>query len=1358
MQARTYKSIFILLCLWLPTVSFAQRKNMSSIHFTRLSTQDGLSQSTINAIAKDKIGYMWFGTNDGLNRYDGYRFKIYRNLPDDSTSLPYNHIKTLLVDRKGSLWAGTLGGGLVRYNEKKDAFDRYNIGLIQRIFEDRQHRIWVGTFDGLYIINPTTYQAVRAEIFSQTLTALRGKNITAIAEDRNNNLWVGTMNGLFKIEPDFSKVTPYFSTYKKTKSAIAEIADIIIDRDGILWVGSKEGLYTYDPTHANFSAAQFSENKKNKPLKSVINSLTCDSEHTIWIGTDDGLGRYQSELKHFDVSKNDVHDVQSLSRNSVNTVYTDDNAVWVGTALGGISKYDKTISFFNHYNIFHERNQKANTNVVTSFSEDNLGDIYIGTDGGGLFLWNSILNTFKPLLPEFTDDKATGKSILSLCKSRNGDKLWIGTYADGLFELDLRNNKLKRLYISSETALSNTIYAIIEDKKSNIWIGTNGGGVHVINPKGQVVSTLTREKTGTLTNNYIRSLMEDRHGHIWIGSYGGINIYNPSNNKFVPLSDEARQLKRHLTTALLEDSRKRVWIGTYGAGLFIYDSVKKNVLDITEANGLSNNNVNNIMHDKRGFVWVSTSKGLNKLSEEFTSTEASIINDILPSTEFTLGAGYMRQNGDMLFGSTNGFNLFTPASAKKNRTIPPVVITDFQLSARSPNLDFTSPQSAALQRGKISLDYTQSVFTIEFAALNYIFPEKNKYAYMLTGIDKDWQYTADQRRVTYNNLKPGNYVFQVKAINHDGVWNDEGTSLQIFIHPPFWKTSWAYLFYLIVVSTIIYYIVKELRKRKNLENELLIQKVYSEKTEELNQLKMSFFTNVSHELRTPLTLIIDPIRKISNDEVATSQIKSLSTLAYKNASNMLTLVNQLLDFRKFQGKNIAITTSVNIEDLVREIVLVFGDQAMRRKLTVDLLFDLEFSTVDIDPDKFQKILTNLLANAFKFTPDGGNITLITSTLLTNKDQKRILEIRLADSGPGIPTSYKNKIFQMFFQIKGVPHFESHSSGIGLALVKELVELHGGTISEEGQEGNGALFVIQIPLVKSWESVSESQPQAEKTSVIISETLESKSEIKHSRFDKDTTILIVEDNTELRAYIAAQLSDYYHVEQAENGEKGYDQAIASIPNIIVSDVMMDGGNGLDLCENIKNNEKTSHIPVILLTAKHADEGKIRGYRSGADAYISKPFNSDLLLSRIDNLLKSRRRLTELYKKPTANDISPQQYVSKIDKEFLQKAATIIYDNLLESSFDVAAFATLLDMNRRQLTRKLKALIEQTPQEFIIHIRLKTAIKLIIEQDMNISQAAFNVGFAEPSNFSRSFSKVYGKSPKNYIKSHYGKSAL
>lgn len=1340
------------------TDGISQHRQPDKMQFTRLTTANGLSQSTINAIIKDKTGFMWFGTTDGLNKFDGYKFKIYRNIPGDSTSIPYNLIKTLFVDNRGTLWIGTLGGGLARYDEKSDTFQRFDIGLIQRIFEDRLGKLWIATFDGLFIVNRKTGKAERAELFDSKYKILRKKIITSILEDKKKNLWIGTINGLYLIPAISGKTTLFFNVRNGRKSNSSEINAITMDQKGQLWVGTRAGLYQYNEINKNFLPARFSARQGEKPSQAAINSLFCDSDNIIWIGTDHGLGRYNPDQATYQLIVNDAYDVHSLSRNSVNAIYADKQILWIGTALGGVNKYDKNTSFVSHYKIYNRNNQKANTNVVTSFAENLNGEYWIGTDGGGLFSWNPFSNTFTPFGDINPGASALGQSILCLQKSRDGQSLWIGTYNQGLFRFNIKTKKLSRFYSGNHMLKDNSVYAILEDKKSNIWVGTNGGGVSVINPNGVAVIQLTNDQPNALTNNYVRALMEDQKGRIWIGTYGGLNIFDPYQHKFVALPNEAFKLTKHQVCAFFIDAGSKVWVGTQGAGLFIYDQQKRKLLSLTEQNGLTNNNISSVIPDTKGFVWISTSRGMNRLPKDGDVFDSFVTENGMQTNEFTGGAGYTSYNRDLFFGSVEGFSLFRPLKYNKNAVVPSVVITDFQLH--------TNPLSSRIEKVPkfnvndgipVSLNPDQSVFTIEFAALNYSSTEKNKYACMLEGFEKEWQYTGYERKVTYNNLPPGEYLFRVKGTNNDGIWNHQGTSLKIIIRPPLWRTGWAYLLYSLATIYIAYSIFKELKERERLKNELRFQKLTSEKIEELNQLKLNFFTNISHELRTPLSLIIDPLRRISQDEINLDVTKSLSALAFRHASRLLTLVNQLLDFRKFEGSLKLEPLPVNIRDLIQDIVLSFKEQANKRKLELSSVFHLEFDEVCIDPDKFQKIITNLISNAFKFTPDEGRVTLTTSTF-TDENEKKQMEIRLQDTGPGIPEAYKSRIFDMLFQIEDTPRFEMESSGIGLALVKELVQLHNGQIFEQGEKGEGALFILTMPIPMMISRKISKTYKADEGSDPSQFALKDHESAWKDVNNNEITILIIEDNDELRKYIAWNLSAYYEVEEASNGQEGYQKAIALIPNLIVSDVMMKNGDGLELCKQVKNNEKTSHIPIILLTAKQADNSKIQGYKSGADAYISKPFNSDLLRTRIANLLESRQKLLTVFPSTSSEDPAEQQKLTELDQEFLHKVANLVIANFLEANFDVEELARMLRMTRRQLSRKLKAVTDQTPQEYIIQVRLKTAIEFMLHQDMNISQAAYEVGFSEPANFSRSFSKVYGQSPKNYLKEKFGKKTL
>jgi signal transduction histidine kinase/DNA-binding response OmpR family regulator len=650
---------------------------------------------------------------------------------------------------------------------------------------------------------------------------------------------------------------------------------------------------------------------------------------------------------------------------------------------------------------------------------------------------------------------------------------------------------------------------------------------------------------------------------------------------------------------------------------------------------------------------------------------------------------------------------------------------------------------------QITLAYNQSVFSIEFAALSYTVPEKNQYAYMLEGFDKDWNYVGYEHKATYTNLDPGEYLFKVIASNNDGIWNKEGTSLKIIITPPFWKTGFAYTIYLLIAIAILYYIYREIKARERLKNEILFQKLTVEKIEELNQMKLNFFTNISHELRTPLSLIIDPLRKIIN-EVSEPKVKNLSNLAFKNATRLSNLVNQLLDFRKFGGQHKLETQHINVIEVIKEICLSFEEKARERDLQFDLGFNTAFKNASMDVDKLEKILTNLISNAFKFTPNGGKIQVLVSSFI-EKNEKQSLEIQVKDTGPGVPQADKQKIFDLFFQVEGTPRYDMESSGIGLALVRELVQLHGGEISEVGKPGEGAVFVVKLPVQEYIPSPDEAE-----FSVIEMQKKESVTNVLEEGVSDRTAeylsgapiILVVEDNVELREYISKDVLSKYHVEQAVNGLEGFEKAVALVPDLIISDIMMPDGNGLELCGKLKSDEKTSHIPVILLTAKQTDDNKIEGYRTGADAYISKPFNSELLNMQVENLLESRKRLRALFSQVNTR-YPAEAAITDIDKEFLKKAEQAVLDNLSNTQFDVDSFAAKLKMNRRQFYRKFKAISDQTPHEYIIIIRLSKAAELLLAGGLNISEVGYQVGFSDPAHFTRAFTKVYGKSPKKYI---------
>jgi ligand-binding sensor domain-containing protein/signal transduction histidine kinase/DNA-binding response OmpR family regulator len=1319
--------------------------------FSHLTTNDGLSESFVTCILKDKYGFLWFGTGDGLNKYDGHKFKVFRNKPDDSKTIPYNSIVCLFEDKAGELWIGT-SGGVAKYNRNDDSFTSYGGGTVNSIFESSDGTVWVGTFQGPQILDRKAQKVIPARSRDNQYSSIE-YSTSCIYEDGRGNLWIGTANGLFLYNRKQRKIQNIEYSRNQNQDGKSWVISIIEDRSGFFWVGAENGLHAFSYKNDGLLIRR-NDIKVPEILSGRITSIIClNKDGTLWVGKESGLILFDPKNGTTSTFQKKAHDEQSLSHNSIRSLYLDDQEIlWIGTYGGGLNKYDKNQFLFGKYQIYSLENPSLISNVVTSFEEDHSGNMWIGTDGGGLFLWETANNRFIPFYPGSQAHYFPSYTVMTIKLSKNKKYLWVGTYDQGLVELNIKTKSMRFFNIENKKLNDNFVTSILEDRNGKLWIGTNNKSVTVIDPSnGEVDNNLNNKVDNNLNNNTtIRALCEDADGKIWIGTYGGVSIYNPSTKSFSYLT-EGNSNVSNIIYSIFKDSKNNMWVGSMGGGLYLFNSRTEKLTAFSESKGLASNIVNSIVEDAQGYLWISTSRGISRFNPGNGTFKNYTREDGLQSNEFVRGAGYITKAGRIFFGSIDGFNAFYPEDNRINSNIPNIVITDFQLSNKSLPAEMYNPQLKQNSNGspQIILPYNESVFSIEFAALSYTVPEKNQYAYMLQGFDKDWNYVGYEHKATYTNLSPGEYTFKVIASNNDGVWNKEGTSLKIIITPPLWKTGIAYILYLLIAIGILYYIYREIKARERLKNEIIFQKMTVEKIEELNQMKLNFFTNISHELRTPLSLIMDPISKIVNEEVTVAKAKTLGNLAFKNAARLSNLVNQLLDFRKFGGQYKLETQHINLIEIIKEICLSFEEKARKREIEFDLGFNTVFKDAWMDVDKLEKILTNLISNSFKYTPNGGKIQVLVSTFL-EKNEKRSLEIRVKDTGPGVPQADKKKIFDLFFQVEGTKRYDMESSGIGLSLTRELVLLHGGEISEVGKEGEGAVFVVKLPLQKYIppKEMEFSGTEMGKEGSVVNIPEVSGNDRTADHLSEVPIILVVEDNQELREYIAAEVLSRYHVEQAVNGIEGFEKALALVPDLIISDIMMPDGNGIELCGKLKADEKTSHIPVILLTAKQTDENKIEGYRTGADAYISKPFNSTLLNTQVQNLLESRKKLRALFSRvETRHPV--EAGITDIDKEFLRKTEQIVLDNLSNAQFDVDSFAEKLKMNRRQFYRKFKAISDQTPHEYIIIIRLRVALDLLLAGDLNVSEVGYQVGFSDPAHFTRTFTKVYGKSPRKYI---------
>lgn len=1368
-----WKYLFPMLWLLYAIDVYGGSEIPENIRFTHLTTEDGLSQSTATSILKDRYGFMWFGTMDGLNKFDGYTFHVYRNVPDDKYSLPNNQIKTLYEDSEGNLWIGTMGGGLCRYDRKHDQFEPYYLsGKIDKdrnvsvtaIGEDANDKLWIGTYTDIYSLNKKNGKLSVYKLKDRDGQLFSPFTITSILQDDHKKLWIGSKSGIYLVDLEAASFKELSSQSNKFAAIAGHSVNALHkDASGCIWIATDKGLHVYDPSSISLRSFVHSKLQDESVFLDVITTICKADGDNLWVGTEESLEYFDVKNETFRHHRNHVNDEASINHNSISALYYDKQGIlWVGTYAGGINKYDANQTLFQqvHSDVVTDGFSKSG---VTSFAELKNGDIWVGTDGGSLNLWHRKTTRFTHYDPQHPSGFGS-YSVLCLLTDQNEDYLWIGTYGKGLKRLHIPSNRFEHINKGpGENELSDhSIYALHQDRSGNIWIGTNNGGVNVLNPhSGQIRKFKAEDISNQLSNNCIRSFYEDTEGNMWIGTYyGGISIYNPDLDHFTTLNSANSKLSSDVVFSIFCDSDNQIWVGTMGGGLCKYDRKTKTFLAFTESDGLPSNIVNSIHEGLTGELWISTNKGVSCFDRYQSRFKNYSIDHGLQGNEFLYGAGYKTKAGEILFGGINGFNVLSPDHMVTNHHKPSVMFTDFQLFGQDHAGSMALLKQHINLTKEIDLNYDQSAFTIRFSALAYTLSKKNTYAYKMEGFDKDWIQAGENRAATYTNLDPGNYTFKVRAANNDGLWSNEEASLAIHISPPLWKSNMAYIIYIVLFATAIYILYLELKAREKLKSQILFERLSAKKTAELNQAKAHFFTNVSHELRTPLSLILDPVRKILRGPISPEQTHNYAQLIHKNAEKLAYLVNELLDYRKLESGKLVLTVhEIELISWMRGVTEPFHEHASNRDIHFAFETDYVDLRVKVDPEKLEKVIVNLLSNAFKYTPDGGGILLCVAIVekKTDEEMRPYLELRVQDTGIGIPQEAEDKIFDLFYQVEGVSPFENTSSGIGLSLTKELVLLHNGEIKVDSNRGKGTCFTVQLPMdrtVKPAYLPSKTPIQLEKTEIDVRQISRVQSEDMDSSYeqrDGKHLILIIEDNDDLRRYISSELDHYFEVLQAKNGREGYELAVQTIPDVVVSDIMMPIMDGIVCCKHLKEDDRTSHIPVILLTAKQTDLDKIEGYQAGADAYIAKPFSVDLLHTRIDNLLKSRKMLRGLTSEKM-EDAALSLQLSDRDKAFLEKARTLVEANTGAISCTVDQLAENLSMSRRQLYRKLKALTNQSVQDFISGICMQKAAELLLDTQYNIAEIAYQVGFSEPSNFSRSFSKQFGMSPTKYMQQH------
>ncbi len=1360
-----------LLSFFLLFASFVQTAAQQQINFTSLTATNGLSSNTVNVILQDRYGLMWFGTEDGLDKFDGSSVTVYRNKPDDDHSLQANEILSLHEDRTGNLWVGTSGGSVSMYDRQHDLFinypsgqgaNRINNNVIRGLCSDNLGRIWIASFNGVNILDPVTKKIT--QLLNENNTPFL-KICNTLFEDEQHTIWIGTTEGLFACNPN-NKTFRHFVNNPADSSSLAgnNVMGITQDKKGSIWAGTSQGLSMLKNNRAGFVNYKHAETNTSTISSNEINSILSDDDGKLWIGTERGLNMLDTRTGEINRRLYDYRDVHGLTSEGIRTVYIDNKGnYWLGTTRGGINKYDKNLNLFNLVvsNPFDKSGLVAP--IVTSFAENADGSIFVGTEGGGLSLFDPGTKRFRQYTLQSKRKGAGNRLVVRALNAVNAQQLLVATISDGLFILDPATGKYKQLLqgAGAEGLNSNDIYCVKKDSKGNWWVGTNGAGINVMNANGKVVRRYTPAPVDAVDkklpiNGYIRDILEDRSGMFWIATHGGgLAQYNPLTGAFIIFNTLNSRLPNDKVQTLLQDRGGNIWAGTFGGGLCMIDSTAKQLTPFTEKNGLQNNAVYKIIEDKTGLLWISTNKGLTSIDPVSRKLHNYNYYNGVQHNNFYPGSGLLTSDGTLYFGGLEGFNYFNPAYLKKNRNVPPVLITDLKISNQSvaPSKNGVIEESVSVTK-TIHLDFKQN-FSLNFVALNYTAPGQNQYAYKLDGFEKDWNYVGSTAIAHYTNLDPGTYTFRVKASNNDGVWSDGNTSVKIIVHPPVWRTWYACVFYvLLLVSLIVFMRHKSIEKIKR---KFTLDQEHKEaaRIHEMDQLKIKFLTNLSHEFRTPISLILGPVDKLIAQEENSWSAGHLQMIK-RNGKRLLHLVNQLLDFRKMEERELKLLAADGeLVGFIRDSFDSFKDLAERKKITFIFTSRIAQLLTVFDHDKMERILFNLLSNAFKFTPEGGVITVLLEECTTRVQDCAAtwVSIRVSDTGIGIPADKKDKIFDRFFQHSSTASVLNQGSGIGLAITKEFVLMHGGRIEVDSQPGKGTSFHVYLPFIpKPPEAVNANadiiQEKCTPEAVAVEHDVPG---TKSAAADSSVlpSILLVEDNDDFRFYLKENLRQFYQVLEAINGKEGWQKALAHHPQLIVSDISMPVMDGIELCKKLKADKRTNHIPVILLTALTGEQEQLKGLKTGANDYITKPFNFELLHSKMQNLLLLQDTFKNTYTRKIDVALPALAVQQPEDEKLLSNLLLYLEEHIADPQVSVDGLSRQLGMSRSTLYHKLFALTGKTPVEYIRSVKLEKAAALLKNGDLNVSQVAYSVGFATPKYFAKTFKAKYNMLPSEYI---------